>query len=283
MIRNFPSLKGVKIPGKDENLVISLFADDTTIFLSSKDSIQSLWEILNLRCAASMAKFNEHKTVLLPFGTAIYRDKVLRERRMNDETPATTIPPNLVIVPDSDTCRILGAWIGNMVPYITPWPTVLQKIQNDLERWKTTKPSLEGKCHIINMTIGGRSQYLTRVQGMPKNVETELMELQHMFLWDGKKAKVSHETMILDTNEGGKQILDLLARNEAINLWNLQSYLTQGERRARWCFFVDFILTNFLEKSYLNIRPGQILNSLVQDIHTHPNFIKHCCQMISNQ
>jgi hypothetical protein len=42
------------------------------------------------------------------------------------------------------------------------------------------------------MTIGGRSQYLTRVQGMPKNVETELMELQHMFLWDGKKAKVSH-------------------------------------------------------------------------------------------
>jgi hypothetical protein len=27
--------------------------------------------------------------------------------------------------------RILGAWIGNMVPYTTPWPAVLQKIQND--------------------------------------------------------------------------------------------------------------------------------------------------------
>jgi hypothetical protein len=79
---------------------------------------------------------------------------------------------------------------------------------------------------------------------MPKNVEAELVELQHMFLWDGKKAKVSHQTMMLDTNEGGKQILNLPARNEAIDLWNLQSYLMQGEGRASWCFFVDFILSN---------------------------------------
>ncbi|KAJ7243826.1 hypothetical protein B0H12DRAFT_1022828, partial [Mycena haematopus] len=105
------------------------------------------------------------------------------------------------------------------------------------------------------------------IHSMPKDIETELVQLQHTFLWDGKKAKVAHETMMLDTNDGGKQILDLPARNEAIDLWNLQSYLTQGERRASWCFVIDFILKNFLEKSYLNIRPGQILNAFLQDIH----------------
>jgi hypothetical protein len=40
-------IKGVKIPGKNESLVISLFADDTTIYLTSKDSLEELWEILD--------------------------------------------------------------------------------------------------------------------------------------------------------------------------------------------------------------------------------------------
>ncbi|KAJ6606742.1 phosphatase 2C-like domain-containing protein [Mycena sp. CBHHK59/15] len=36
---------------------------------------------------------------------------------------------------------MLGAWIGNNVPYITPWPSVLEKITSDLERWKVTSPA----------------------------------------------------------------------------------------------------------------------------------------------
>jgi hypothetical protein len=38
LIRN-SDLKGVKVPGKKEDLVVSLFADDITIYLSSKDSL----------------------------------------------------------------------------------------------------------------------------------------------------------------------------------------------------------------------------------------------------
>ncbi|KAJ6474178.1 hypothetical protein C8R45DRAFT_766598, partial [Mycena sanguinolenta] len=49
-------------------------------------------------------------------------------------------------------------------------------------------------------------------------------------------------------------------------LWNLQTYLTEGQSRTSWCFLVDFILMNFLEKSYLNVRPGQILNVFMQDV-----------------
>ncbi|KAJ7761285.1 hypothetical protein B0H14DRAFT_2403749 [Mycena olivaceomarginata] len=117
------------------------------------------------------------------------------------------------------------------------------------------------------MVIGGRTQYLTRVQGMPKDVEDTLIKTENTFLWDGKTARVAHETMVLDISEGGKQILDISARNEAIDLWNLQSYLKQGPERASWCYFVDFLLINFLEKSYLNIRPGQIMNPFLQCIN----------------
>ncbi|KAK6966414.1 hypothetical protein R3P38DRAFT_2527352, partial [Favolaschia claudopus] len=48
-----------------------------------------------------------------------------------------------------------------------PWPSVVSKVRNDLERWSMSNPSLEGNRHIINMVIGRRTQYLARVEGMP--------------------------------------------------------------------------------------------------------------------
>jgi hypothetical protein len=180
LIRN-ADLKGVKIPVPNRNLVLSLFADDTTIFLSSRDSWSTLWAILDLWCAASTAKFNETKTMILPFGSSTYRGKVVPERRIN-KNQTEYIHPNIRIVRDGETYRMLGAWIGNAVLYLTHWPLTVDKIRNDLERWKLTNPSIEGKSHIINMFVGSRSQYLTRVQGMPNDIEDSLIELVNTFL-----------------------------------------------------------------------------------------------------
>ncbi|KAJ7687322.1 hypothetical protein B0H14DRAFT_2421732, partial [Mycena olivaceomarginata] len=78
---------------------------------------------------------------------------------------------------------------------------------------------------------------------------------------------VAHETMRTDVTQGGKQIVGLPTRNEAIDLWNLQSYLTQGTTRPSWCCLVDYLLQKYLETSYLNFRPSQVLNVFTQDIH----------------
>ncbi|KAK7006790.1 hypothetical protein R3P38DRAFT_2415928, partial [Favolaschia claudopus] len=59
----------------------------------------------------------------------------------------------------------------------------------------------------------------------------------------------------------------LSARNEAIDLLNLQSYLKTGENRSTWCYFVDCILSSWLETSYLKIPPGQIINVFLQNVH----------------
>jgi hypothetical protein len=45
--------------------------------------------------------------------------------------------------------------------------------------------------------------------------------------------------MCLPLNDGGKQILDIQARNEAIDLRNLKEFLREGDDRANWPFFVD--------------------------------------------
>jgi hypothetical protein len=123
--------------------------------------------------------------------------------------------------------------------------------------------TLEGKHHIINMVIGGRIQYLTRVQGMPKEIEETLIRLP----LGRKKGESCPWSYVAGHCWRQKQILDILSRNEAIDLWNLQSYLVQGPERALWCDFIDYIFIKFVEVSYLNIQPGQVSNAFLQDIH----------------
>ncbi len=82
------------------------------------------------------------------------------------------------------------------------------------------------------MFIGGKTQYLTRVQGMPKETEEILVRMRDDFLWEGKKPRIAHQTMCIPLNEGGKQILDIQARNEAIDLWNLKEFLREGDDLA---------------------------------------------------
>jgi len=160
---------------------------------------------------------------------------------------AEEIPADTYILPDGQTCRILGAFLGNKINYSTPWPSTLEKISSSLTRWDILNPSLEGRRHIINMVIGGRTQFLTRAQSIPDEFEEELLKMESSFLWSAKTAQVSKEMMSLPVKRGGKQILDLTARNEAIDLWLLSRYLTDGPERPHWCYFVDGILSYYLQ------------------------------------
>jgi hypothetical protein len=67
------NLKGYDIPGLEERLIVNLFADDTTVFLSKTDKFSDLQNILDLWCTASTAKFNINKTAIIPIGTEEYR------------------------------------------------------------------------------------------------------------------------------------------------------------------------------------------------------------------
>ncbi|KAJ7091776.1 hypothetical protein C8R44DRAFT_647200 [Mycena epipterygia] len=74
---------------------------------------------------------------------------------------STQIRSELTIVPDQQTCRFLGAWVGNDVPYLTPWPEVIETISRDLTRWNAKSPTLERRRHVINMINHNQDAELT--------------------------------------------------------------------------------------------------------------------------
>ena len=77
------NLEGFKIPRKKEHLIATLFADDTTTYLSRNDDFDDLTSILEDWCIPSGAKFNISKTEVIPIGTPNHRAAVLQTRYLN--------------------------------------------------------------------------------------------------------------------------------------------------------------------------------------------------------
>ena len=90
---------------------------------------------------------------------------------------------------------MLGGWIGNSIDEEAVWSKNLDKIQATFDRWDQRHPTLISRRLIVNMFAGGITQYLTTVQGMPKEVETKLQQMINSLVWDGNQASVNLDVM----------------------------------------------------------------------------------------
>jgi hypothetical protein len=68
-IREDPSLEGLKIPGIEEKIIVTMFADDTNLYLKCDDRMDHVQTILEEWCHASGAKSNIEKTEIIPLGS----------------------------------------------------------------------------------------------------------------------------------------------------------------------------------------------------------------------
>jgi len=274
MIRH-SSIHGIEVPGSENNIKCKLFADDTVVYLSHRDDLLRLQsECLAPWCEAAGAKFNISKTIVIPIGPKEYRTKMFETRKLNEN--GTTIPDHVYIADEGCPVRILGGWIGNEISQVTPWTPVIEKISANLKRWESGHPTTEGRRLIVQMVVAGTTQYLTKVQGMPRSVEKTLTDIIRKFTWNGEgRPAVGLEHLCNDTENGGKKVLDLKARNEAIHLTWLQSYLNLEKNRPTWALIADEILAADIPKDQkiADTRQARI-NQFLQTWHTRTIALK---------
>ena len=250
-LRNDPQLHGYNIPGSEEKLITSLFADDTSIFLSQNDRMDDVQIILDEWCQASGAKFNVGKTEIIPLGTLDHRNQIITTRKLNP-LDQTTIDERIRIAEDGEATRMLGAWIGNKTNDATPWEPVIDKTNKSLERWNRSHPTLFGKKIIVQMIVGGYTQYLAMAQGMPKCIESALIRIIRNFMWnDSTTPKIALETLYRPVEEGGLNLLDLTTRNEAIEIMWLKTYLQPATNRPAWAKMTDILIEDAAPKETL--------------------------------
>ena len=86
-----------------------------------------------------------------------------------------------------------------------------RKIDITLAKWNQNKPTMQGRRLIINMFVGGMTQYLTKVQGMPEPIENSLINTIRNFMWNNQHPTIALSTLENNFNKGGCKLLDLKA------------------------------------------------------------------------
>lgn len=138
--------------------------------------------------------------------------------------------------------RILGAWFSNSIRAEELWISTVDKVVQYLDRWRQSHPTIEGRCPIVQMVVGGIIQYLTQMQGMPGNIEHALVQVIKNFTWHEKRAPIAEHVLYSPRSEGDRDLLDIAIRNEAINMMQLKLYLCLGQDRLLWALVADVLL-----------------------------------------
>ncbi|KIK12611.1 hypothetical protein PISMIDRAFT_58067, partial [Pisolithus microcarpus 441] len=176
-------LQGIKIPNMTEPIKVTLFADDTLVYTTEKDNLQTLDLILDDFCTASTAKFNQDKTEILPIGAPDFRQKLIMTRKIN----SYTFTEGKTIITDRQPMRTLGAWIGNNIKIDDQWDKILEKQKQKIKLWMPSCPTLRGKELLSKSLIQSRALYLATINNVPQSVEIEMSNLIKSFLWNNKK------------------------------------------------------------------------------------------------
>ncbi|KAF5334198.1 hypothetical protein D9611_014502 [Ephemerocybe angulata] len=116
---------------------------------------------------------------------------------------------------------------------------------------------------------GGFTQFLTRVQGMPEKIlkqfEKIADDLIHAKHGEEKSNTIGVDTIRSKIEEGGLRALDMRARNEAIEVMKLCTFLLPPELRPRWCEVAERILAeNAILQFATRIGSNFLINPFIQ-------------------
>jgi len=78
---------------------------------------------------------------------------------------------------------------------------------------------------------------------MPEDTAEILDKMISTFIWkDDSSPKIAEETLRRPINQGGLDLLNLEARNKAINIIWLKEYLNFSTTRLEWATITDLII-----------------------------------------
>ncbi|KAE9390218.1 hypothetical protein BT96DRAFT_946307 [Gymnopus androsaceus JB14] len=131
---------------------------------------------------------------------------------------------------------------------------------------------MDGRRAVIQMIVGGMTQYMASVQGMPLSVEKQLEKRINIFMWKGKERNpVNQKVVTGPLGKGGTKVLDIKIRNEAIKVMWLKAYLYLNKDRGTWAFLADGLLAMNVPLTDRSVDPKVQINVFLQSWQTYQN------------
>lgn len=229
-IRANPRISGLSLPGSSSPLpCISQYADDTSLIISSDDSIKASFETYSLFEDGSGSKLNQSKSKGLWLGSWNGRSD-----------------PPIALDWSSVKIKVLGVFVGVGFLEEDNWRPRITAVENVLMSWKHRILSFRGRALVINALALSRVWYVASLIHMPAWVLKELNTLVFNFFWKGKRDLVARCIVVQPTLFAGFSVVSV-----KFKVWSL---IAQWVKRfasspSGWVSFMTYWFSTCLNAS----------------------------------
>ena len=197
MIRQNKDIKGITL--RDKDVLLSLFADDTTLYLDgSEKSFTEAIKMLDIFSKISGLKVNNDKTQIAWIGSCRNSNiKYMRDKNF---------------IWDPGTFKVLGIHFSVNINEITNinFEGKMDEVKREISRWNKRNMTPLGKITIIKtLIISKLTHLLINLPDPPLRFLKELETAIFKFLWGGNTHKVKKSTMCNSYEYGGYKMVDI--------------------------------------------------------------------------
>ena len=214
-IKNDPTIKGIQV--NKQELKISQYADDTTVFVRDLDSVTSLLKVLNDFKEHSGLEINTTKTEAMWLGE--WKDRT-------DEPFGFKWPKEPV-----SALGVFFSYNQESANRLNFGKKILN-LQKTMNTWQRRNLTLYGKINIVKTLGISKLIYSASVLPVPVHYIQEINKLIFNFIWAGKPPKIKRNTIIGKKKDGGLKMCDFKIMEKALKIAWIDRI--QDESQASW-------------------------------------------------
>ena len=199
---------------------ISQYADDTSLILSSDDSIKAVFETYELYENAPGSKLNRGKSKRLWLGSWHGR-----------------LDPPVDLDWSSFKLKVQGVFIGIGDLIEGNWRPRINAVDKVLSSWRSRSLSVRGKALVINALALSRIWYVASLVHMPPRIMQELCTLVFKFFWSGKQDIVSRTVVVQSPLFGCFSVVDVKLKVSSLLAQWVKRFASS---RSGWVSFLSF-------------------------------------------
>ncbi|XP_033763758.1 uncharacterized protein LOC117344963 [Pecten maximus] len=231
-IRSDQNILGLSIKNNQQRpFKISQLADDTTLFLKSKQDIKKALNIIETFGSLSRLILNREKTKGLRLGN---------QRKIEDEFEDITWTDEIIKALGVHFC------LNHKKMLEMNWNEKIEKMKKIINNWKRRKLTMIGRVQIVKSLLLPQLTFLMSMLHIDQNTIKQVEKIIYNYIWEGKTEKVKRNTMIKPYIEGGLNSIDIRSHIDTVRINWLKKLET--EDKALWKVIPQFEINKFGSK-----------------------------------
>ncbi len=220
-LRADTGIKGVWGGGAEHKLF--LYADDILLLISDPaNSVPIVLDKIEVFSRISGYKINWHKSEVMPISRSCFQSEI-------SNFQFRWIPVGMKYLGLKLTADLSDIIEINLMP-------LLQKMKNNLERWKIINLTLWGKINTIKMVITPQFNYISMMLPViiPSGTYKQYNQMVRDYLWNGKKLRINIKKLCTTRENGGLALPNVEIQNLAFEMAKLVRHWANYSYRLDW-------------------------------------------------